>query len=224
MKLLAVALSLLLPPVISSAQNNADTVAKRPMAMQLNVGTQGIGLAFNYEVIDHLSLRAGINAIPLKANDVFKISGVNSTSNVSANFYNIHFLADYTPFKNQEWFRLVGGLAYFLKAEGNARIIPSDDYKYGDLTLTEEQIGYVDLTVDWKGLAPYIGIGLLRNFPKNKFNVNLDFGTYYLTKPDADIVGTGILSGNSSQSEQLRDNIKNYRWLPILQVNFNYKF
>ena len=224
MKLLAVVLCLLLPSVICYSQNNFEGGANRPMAIQLNVGTQGVGLAFNYGVANRLALRTGVNAVPIKANDVFKISGINSTSNVSADFYNVNLLADYTPFEGQQWFRLVGGFAYFFKARGNARIIPSDDYKYGDLTLTEEQIGYVDLTVDWKGLAPYLGIGLLPNFPKNKFNVNLDLGTYYLNRPDADIIGTGILSGNSSQSEQLQSNIKNYRWLPILQVNFNYKF
>ena len=201
----------------------ADSL-KKPIAVQLNVGTQGIGAAVNYGVYNNLAVRLGVNAIPIKANDVFKISGFNSTSHVSADFYNIHLLADYTPFKQQAWFRLVGGFAYFIKANGNVRIIPSDDYKYGDLTLTEDQIGYVDLNVDWKGLAPYLGLGFLKSFPKRKFNVNLDLGTYYLNRPEADIIGTGILSGNSSQSGQFQSNIKNYRWLPILQLNFNYKF
>jgi len=48
--------------------------------------------------------------------------------------------------------------------------------------------------------------------------------SYYLVKPDATIIGTGILSGNSSQTEQFQSNIKNYRWLPIVQLNFNYRF
>lgn len=207
-----------------SLTSKAQSEDEKPMSVQLNVGTQGIGAAFNYGVTKGLAVRAGVNAIPIKANDVFKISGFNSTSHVSADFYNLHVLADYTPFEQQNWFRVVGGFAYFVKAKGNVRITPSDDYKYGDLTLTEDQIGYVDLIVDWKGLAPYLGIGFLPSFPKNKFNVNLDLGTYYLPKPDANIIGTGILSGNSSQTNQFRSNIKDYRWLPILQVNFNYKF
>ncbi|MDQ8006051.1 MAG: hypothetical protein REI64_14710 [Pedobacter sp.] len=223
MKLLPVFIFSFLLNALAVKGQGADTL-KRPIAVQLNVGTQGIGAAVNYGVYEKLALRLGVNAIPIKANDVFKISGFNSTSHVSADFYNIHLLADYTPFKQQPWFRLVGGFAYFLKANGNVRIIPSDDYKYGDLTLTEDQIGYVDLNVDWKGLAPYLGLGFLKTFPKRKFNINLDLGTYYLNKPEADIIGTGILTGNSSQTEQFQSNIKNYRWLPILQLNFNYKF
>lgn len=207
------------------AQNVVDTAANSHLqAVQLNIGTQGIGIGYAYGLNQQLALHAGINAIPIKANDVFKISGFNSTSHVSADFYNIHLLANYTPFQQLLWLRLVGGLSYFFKANGNVKIIPSDDYSYGDLTLTEDQIGYVNLNVDWKGLAPYLGIGLLRTFPKRKFNVNLDLGTYYLNKPKAHIIGTGLLAGNDSQSEQFQSNIKDYRWLPILQVNLNYKF
>jgi len=212
-------------PLVVLAQstgNPQNTIYTK--AVQLNIGTQGIGAAFNYGFTDKFTARAGINVIPIKANDVFKISGLNSSSHVSANFYNLHLLADYALFNGVDWFRIVGGFAYFIKAKGDVRIIPSDDYQYGDLTLTEEQIGYVDLKVDWKGLAPYLGIGLLRSFPKRKFNVNMDLGTYYLHRPKANIIGTGILSGNSSQTPQFQSNIKDYRWFPIVQVNFNYKF
>jgi hypothetical protein len=194
-----------------------------PKAIQLNLGTQGIGAEFRYGLLPNLNIRAGANFIPLKANDVFKISGFNSTSHVSADFYNIHALVGYTPIKRAQWLQVVAGLSYFFEAKGNVRIIPSDDYTYGDLVLDEDQIGYVDLSVDWKGIAPYIGIGLGNAFPKNKFNVNVDIGTYYLKKPKANIFGTGILEGNSSQTPQFQSNISEYRWLPILQVNFNYK-
>ncbi len=209
-----------LAAVAQQAVNATNLI--HPKAVQLNIGTQGIGAAFNYGFTDKLTGRIGVNAIPIKANDVFEISGLNSNSHVSANFYNLHALADYAPFNKINWLRVVGGFAYFMRAKGDVRIIPSDNYQYGDLTLTEEQIGYVDLKVDWKGLAPYIGIGLLRSFPKRKFNVNMDLGTYYLHRPKANIIGTGILSGNSSQTPQFQSNIKNYRWLPMLQVNFNY--
>jgi hypothetical protein len=118
---------------------------------------------------------------------------------------------------------VVGGLAYFFKASGGLIIYPSDRYTYGDLVLNQDQIGYVDLDVDWKGVAPYVGLGFAGIFPRKAFNVNFDLGTYYLNRPEANIVGTGILSGNSSQSGQLQSNIKDYRWLPVLQVNFNLK-
>jgi len=219
---------LILVPFLISQKVNAQMDPSAPSLLNqksilLNVGTQGVGAEFAYGVLPELALRGGFNFIPFKANDVFKISGFNSTSNLSADFYNAHILADYVPLKKTTWFRLVGGFAYFFKAKGDIRIIPSDDYKYGDLVLTDDQIGYVDLTVNWKGLAPYLGVAFAHTFPQHKFNINFDLGTYYLNKPKADITGTGLLEGNSSQTPQFQSNIKDYRWLPIVQINFSYK-
>lgn len=196
---------------------------KHQQAIQLNLGSQGIGAEFRYGLSPSFNLRPGVNFIPFKANDIFKISGFNSTSHVSADFYNVHVWANYVPIKSAAWFQLVGGLGYFFEANGKVRITPSDDYTYGDLVLTEDQIGYVDLNVDWQGLAPYLGLGFANTFPKKRFNVGVDLGIYYLNKPKATIIGTGILEGNSSQTSQFQSNISDYRWLPILQIGFNYK-
>jgi len=219
--------SLALVPLLHLSSNaqtktSIDSLSHRK-SIQLNVGTQGIGAEFKYGMASNLALRFGANVVPLKANNVFEISGFNSTSKVTADFYNVHLLADYVPFESISWLRLEGGLAYFFKGKGNIRITPSDNYSYGDLVLTEDQVGYVDLTVDWKGPAPYLGLGIGNIFPRKTFNVNFDLGTYYLNRPDADIIGTGILEGNSSQTGQFQSNIKNYRWLPVVQMNFTFK-
>ena len=206
------------------AKAQVDTLAKRTQqSVQLNLGSQGIGAEFLYGLSPRLALRAGANIIPLKANNVFKISDFNSSTEASADFTNIHAYADFSPFSDAGAFRIVAGLAYFLKAEGNIRVIPSDSYSYGDLQLSKEQVGHLDLRVDWKGVSPYLGFAIGHAFPRNKFNVNLDLGTYYLSSPKADIKGTGLLSGNDSQTSQFQSNIKDYRWLPVMQLNFNFK-
>lgn len=192
-------------------------------SVKLNLGSQGIGGEFAYGVDKKVALRLGINVIPVSVNDAFDIGDFNSTSKVSAKFTNIHLLADYTPFKSAPAFRLVGGAAYFVRARGSMHIQPSDNYTYGDIVLNEEQVGYLDMDIDWKGIAPYAGIGLFRVIPKHRFNVNLDLGTYYLKQPDVKIVGTGILKGNNTQEAQLKENVKDYRWLPVIQLNFSYK-
>lgn len=205
------------------AKAQIDTARKssgQQTSIQLNLGTQGIGAELIHGLSSQFAIRAGANIIPIKANDIFKFDDFKSKTNASADFYNVHALADFSPFAG---FRLVGGVAYFFKAEGNINIRPSDDYTYGDIVLNEEQIGHVDLNVDWKGVAPYFGIALGRAIPKKKFNVNFDLGTYYLTKPKTDIIGTGLLKGNSSQSAQLQSNLQDYRWLPVVQLNFNFK-
>lgn len=192
-------------------------------SLRFNVGTQGIGAEFGYGVLPKLALRLGADFIPVSANNVFAITDFNSTSKLSASFSNIHLLADYVPFESALGFRLVGGAAYFAKARGHLQVQPTDEYKYGDIVLNQDEVGKLNMNVTWKGVAPYLGIGLLKAFPNRIFNVNLDIGTYYLRRPDATVSGTGILEGNSSQSAQLQSNVKNYRFLPVVQVNFNFK-
>jgi hypothetical protein len=84
-------------------------------SVQLNLGTQGVGAEFNYPLSPVVALRGGLNLVPLKGNNVFEISDFNSESKVSADFYNVHLLTEYMPFKQLSWFHLTGGLAYFLR-------------------------------------------------------------------------------------------------------------
>ena len=149
--------------------------------------------------------------------------GINSNTTVTANFSNIHLLADVTPFKGFPFLRIVGGAAYFMQAKGGFEMEPTNSYKYGDLVLTPDQVGQVNMDASWKGIAPYFGLGLVKVFPRRAFNVNLDLGSYYLTSPTTSIIGTGLLDGNSSQNPQFQKNMSTYRYLPVVQLNFNFK-
>lgn len=194
-----------------------------PSSVEINVGTQGIGADYSYGILPRLAVRLGADIIPLSAKNLFNVSGFNSTSKATAKFQNVHLLADFIPFKDYSGLRFVGGMAYFFKANGDINLQPSDEYSYGDIILTPDQVGQINMNVNWNGVAPYLGIGLARLFPSRLFNVNLDVGTYYLSRPNAIITGTGILEGNGSQTGQLNANLKNYKWLPVLQLNFNFK-
>ncbi len=79
------------------------------------------------------------------------------------------------------------------------------------------------ITSSWQGVAPYLGLGFFRTFPRLFFNVNLDLGTYYLSAPTTTIVAIGALQPNEANNDQLQQNISNYRWLPVLQLNINFK-
>ncbi len=201
-----------------------DTASRHAISLQLHGGTQGVGADFRYGIGKTLSVRFGASAIlPIKIEDAFKISDFNSKNNLKADLSNIHLLADYVPFKKVPGFRLVGGAGYLFKGKGSLNVIPIGDYKFGDIQLTAEQVGVVDFDISWKGFAPYIGMGILKSFPKRRFNINFDLGTYYLTAPKATVVGTGMLSDNDSQSALITSNVSDYRWLPVVQLNFNFR-
>ncbi|WP_233268746.1 hypothetical protein [Mucilaginibacter lacusdianchii] len=209
--------------IFKSFAQSSGMPAYNHLSLQLQVGTQGVGGDLRYGSDKRFSARAGVSFIPVKVNNVFSFSGFDGSTNASVKFSNVHLLADFVPFKQARGFRLVGGAAYLYHAQGGMEFLPTGDYKFGNYTVTADDLGKLNMDISWKGVAPYLGIGLFKSFPNRLFNINLDLGTYYLSQPSSHIVGTNLLSDNNQLEPQLNSNIKSYRWLPVLQVNFNFK-
>lgn len=199
-----------------------DAIVARPESVQLFFGSQGIGADFRYGFLSKLSARAGFGIIPVTVNGIFSFSSFSTSDQLSARFSNIHLLADYSPFKWQH-FRLVGGAAYLLKGNANALISPNGNYQFGNTTVNSSQIGSLNASVEWKGFAPYLGFAVFSAFPNRFFNTNIDIGTYYLSSPSTSLTGTKMLADNSSQEPQFNQNMQGYRWMPVLQLNFNFR-
>ncbi|EHQ30426.1 hypothetical protein [Mucilaginibacter paludis] len=209
-------------PFLSQAQK-ATTQLPHPVSVQLQAGTQGIGADVRYGVYPNLSARLGGSFVPINTGSSLSISGFNTDYSADVKIFNVHLLADYVPFKNIKNLRVVGGAAYLYKANGGLVLSPTGSYTFGNYNLTGPEIGKLDMDVSWKGVAPYLGVGLFKSFPSNLFNFNLDLGTYYLTAPSTRITGTNLLVDNNQLEPQFNDNLKGYRWLPVLQLNFNFK-
>ncbi len=200
----------------------AKDVVARPVSVQVLVGSQGLGADVKYGILPKLSGRAGFGIIPVTVNGVFGFSSFSTENQMSARFSNIHLLADYSPF-NSSRFRLVGGAAYLVKGNASVLITPTGSYQFGNSTVNSSQVGVLQASVDWKGVAPYLGVSLFRAFPNKFFNTNLDIGTYYLSSPGTSLTGTKMLSDNSSQEPQFNKNMQSYRWMPVVQLNFNFR-
>ena len=221
--LFTIFLSVLITSHKAMAQYLGDGSNQGAFAGQVLLGSQGFGLEGRYGFTETLSARAGATFLPASANNVFTINGLNSTTNLKAKFYNVHLLADYMPSEDLPWLRIVGGAAYLYKAQGVVGVNPTGNYKVANYTISSADMGTLKIDVSWKGVAPYLGLGFLQAFPSERFNVNFDLGTYYLNAPQSTIIGTKLLSDNYKLEPQVNSNLKSYRWLPVLQVNFNFK-
>jgi hypothetical protein len=193
-----------------------------PLSLQVLVGSQGIGADVKYGFLPRLSGRLGFGIIPININNAFSFSDFTTADQLSARFFNLHLLADYSPF-NKSPFRIVGGAGYIIKGNANAIISPTGTYQFGNTTITHDQIGSLYATVTWKGLAPYLGVAFFKSFPRRLFNMNLDVGTYYLPGPGTSLTGTKLLSDNNTQQPKFNQNMQSYRWLPVVQLNFNFR-
>jgi hypothetical protein len=193
-----------------------------PISLQVLAGSQGLGADIKYGFLPKLSGRVGFGIIPVDASKAFRFSSFPVQGNLSSRFSNVHLMADYSPFKTKN-FRIVGGAAYLIQGDANFIVSPAEAYTIGSRTIKKEDVGVINADVRWKGVAPYLGASFLRSFPNKLFNVNLDLGTYYLSRPGTSFTGTKMLTDNEANTKQFNENMKSYRWMPVVQLNFNFR-
>jgi hypothetical protein len=207
------------PFAYGQALDSAKT-DRNPMSLQISAGSPGIGANFRYVLNNTVGFRVGGSYAQLGFDDKINISSFNSKNRIEGKFNTVHALVELMP---QKFFRVVAGVAYLANAEAFLHFEPKDPQKFEDITLTPEEIGALDFTLDWGTVAPYFGFGFGKGIPKGKFNVNVDFGAYYLSSPKVTAVGTKLLSNNESNAAIIQNNMKDYRFMPVVQLNFNFK-
>ena len=209
-----------------TSTGNSDT----PFSLGVHVGTQGFGINAGYELGPKIAFRLASSFAPYGVNRTRNWGNQQYTVDMKAKFYNGQALVEYRPFNvadNSSFLQeltFAGGFGYFFKSEANATATPKDDYRYGDVVIPKEDLGNVKAHVKWKGFAPYLGLGLREIDLANNFVLNVDLGTYYLSSPDVNITADKMLSQNVSNEETIKQNLKNYRWLPVIQVGISYRF
>ncbi|MFP5042815.1 hypothetical protein [Parasediminibacterium sp. JCM 36343] len=216
----------------AQVEKKQATLPKTPTAfsnntsLQLGVGTQGLSFDVKETVSSKFTLRLGTTLLPVHNLDLTNTVdiGIKSSTNGDADLNSVRLLLEYSPVHNGG-FRLVTGAGYFYKSGlvMNLSINESKQFSNTGPTYTGAQIGTVKTVIDSKGIAPYIGIGLGRATRKHRFTTNLDLGTFILPSPTVVVTGTNMLSNNSHLGPVLQNQISDYKWLPVLQLHFNYR-
>ncbi len=217
----------LLTAVTGRAQEVAADLpapANRPLAVSLLLSTSGLGGGMRLALDERWQVHAGITWMPFAFGIPAEIGDLKVQSRFDNAVGAVHLKVDYSPFLKKQGFRVSAGLAYFFAMRTKMLLQPDENYRYGDLKIKREDIGYLSARASRQGIAPYLGLGLLKAFRDNRFAVSFDIGTYYLAGPlDIQIEDSGYLSGNERNEAILKENLSNYRWLPLLQVAFNYR-
>jgi len=85
----------------------------------------------------------------------------------------------------------------------------------------------VDASIDFRKIAPYLGIGWGRT-PKNTgLSFTSDIGILFQGTPNSNVTTniTGVTSTDITQANaQLQDSVKNYNIYPVISVGIGYSF
>ncbi|WBL24447.1 hypothetical protein [Zunongwangia sp. HGR-M22] len=206
--------------VVISQENETSKYSKK-YAIALNGSTLGGGLEIARNISPHFNLRLRGNILSIK-DFVQEIEIDDANLNVTADsrFLEFDLSLEYLPFK-QSSFKIVGGAAYFSDGETKALATYDGSFEYGEIIIGPEDIGDLRLSLDYSGIAPYLGIGMGRAVPKNKFGIAFEVGSFYLPEPKVGIAATGMLAPTANQAESLQEDIKDYRWYPFLNLRLS---
>jgi hypothetical protein len=203
--------------------------ATRSLSAGVSIGTQGVGLEAQLPVLKQWQVRFGSTVLPFKGTvDYLVFPSRTAVVQMDGTSAKVHLIADWEPFQKRtdilNKLNFSGGLAYFMHAKGRATVMLKDPYQYGDIEMSPEEVGELIVDSDWKGFAPYAGVGLNRLKTHNNFSLDVALGMFYLSSPDVTITGSKMLQDNSHNAAQLKKNLNSYRFHPTLQFSINYTF
>lgn len=202
----------------------------KPAQVRAEVGTTGYGGAVSWSVNPYTAITLGYNGGDISWTDDLKVNGTKYDLDMDNKAAYIN--AEIRPFANA--FYVAGGVAYLdneyeLKSrasKGNSIRIDGQDYQ-----ATDNDGISVTGKMDYKGFAPYLGLGFS---PAITSRVGLfgELGAYYTGNPKANLTAEGNYTTGSDvsfedavakQEDKLRNQSK-YEFLPVAKLGLSVRF
>ena len=199
-------------------------VALADTSVGVRAGTLGLGVEVSYPISQRFGLR--INADSYKYSRTLNSDGIDYDA--KATLKTASLLADWYPFANN--FRISAGPMY----NGNKLVATSKPNANGQIIVNG--VGYqasVEGDVDFKKYVPYAGIGYGRPIGSG-LSLTFDLGVVFQGSPTATLTGTctdptpGLCatfqSNLAAQQQTANDNLKDFRYYPVVSLGLAYTF
>lgn len=192
--------------------------------VNVHVSTLGYGGDVAFQMTDTVDVRVGLNQFK---KTIDKTSGsLNYTGDLKLSSFGL--LADWHLFNG------VTHLTAGLMGNGNklsmtATAAANTNYTINGTTYNSGPTGGTLTTaVDFNKTAPYLGFGWSGQ-PKNSgFSFNSDFGIMFQGSPKATVTATGWSGAGaaltSDAQAQLNEDLKNYKYYPVISIGIGYAF
>lgn len=216
-KILAVALVLL--PALARADGSVGVRA----------GTLGLGLEFSYPISQRLGVR--LNADSYNYTRTLNQSDIDYDAKATLKTGSL--LLDWYPFANN--FRISAGPMYNgnklgLKGKPDA----NGNFTINGVTYSTAQVSDLEGQVDFKKYVPYAGIGYGRPIGRG-LSLTFDLGVVFQQSPQATLTATcgpalnaaecTTLQGNvAAQQQTANDDLKSFRYYPVVTLGLAYTF
>lgn len=191
----------------------------------LRLGTMGLGAEATARIVDPIGVRLGFNRLG------FSVEG--EADDVD---YNFDALLSSVPIKadiylSRNGFRITGGLTF----NGNRLDMESDfegEVDIGDSTYTDTQTGMLTGRLDFADVAPFLGFGIDTSLGKRSgLGFLFELGVLFQGSPGVQLGATGPVKDDppflvelDKEEEFIEDELKFFKWYPVLALGITYKF
>lgn len=198
--------------------------------VSLSAGTTGIVGEYGYSISKKFDLNFEGGYMHFQRTFGFVVRNEDVYVRPKLDFGQAGVRMDFYPFAKVDsnsssipHFRLSMGL--YLRTSGtySGRVRTDAINQINDFTLTNEQIGYIQVDMKTSHILPYAGLGYdIRPGKKSRMAFGLDAGIFYHGKPDVVMIGTGLYNQISENEAQMQKNLSDLRWYPLLKFGFRY--
>ncbi|SHO80849.1 hypothetical protein MNB_SV-15-499 [hydrothermal vent metagenome] len=219
------------PPVIDVIVPDVVPPMVTPdYAVDLKVGTLGLGLDFSMPINEQFNVRLNLNGGSY--DDTSNEAGIDYS--YSLDLLTAGILVDYYPMSGSE-FRVSGGVYYNgneadLCARPQAGTNLDIGLKAGGYSVAD--LGSLKGNVDFDDIAPYVGIGWGNAVKNSGWSFNADVGIMYQGTPDVTLEAIGsapalkaeIDANVAIEEADLQNDLDDYKIYPVISVGVTYTF
>jgi hypothetical protein len=147
----------------------------------------------------------------------------SSVGSAIVNFrYDIFPFIDVNKLKFLRNVKLTAGLQYVENPVYSFRASLRDAVKWGQLTFTQDEVGYVDLVLKTNQIQPTFGIGYDEFYLNKRISIGFDAGGVYNGYPNVEMRAHNMLEQTVNNAPRLQYNLRSYNVIPYLQLNLQY--
>lgn len=216
----------LLAAAIAIAAFSASAADAENLSIGVNLGTPGVGVQASAKLSDMVVLRGAIDGISISRDEDYSDIDYDG----KAKLFTGGLFADLHP--GGSAFFLSGG-AYVGKRKINLRAQPTAPVEIGGQTFAPAQVGRIDGEAKLSNVQPFLGLGFDNTFVGERgWGFRALAGVAFSKRPDVDLVASGGTLANdanfqarlATEEAEARDDAKNFRYFPILQVGLTRRF
>jgi hypothetical protein len=207
----------------------ANFVNAADIGTSINLGTTGLGLHVSTPLAPNLNARVGINF----ASHSYSDNTSDVDYDLKLKLATFDALLDYHPFAGA--FRLSGGVVYNgNKFTAKAKPNSNGTFTINDNSYSAATAGSIEGDIDFRKVAPYLGIGWGNAVKEAGWGFAMDLGAILQGSPNSKLNNTGCTAQAAAcsrlhddiaaENAKLNDKMHGFRAYPVVRAGVSYRF